>query len=87
MQELIIGVGIVTEGKLYTLPRPHRHHHCISIAFEELNKQIVTENQGFITNKGRYVLREEALEIAKNANQLLPRHDPYFTELFSESIW
>ncbi len=87
MQELIIGVGIVADGKLYALPRPHRHHHCISIAFEELNKQIVTESQGFITNTGRYVLREEALEIAKNANQLLPRHDPQFTELYSESIW
>lgn len=86
MQECITGVGIVVDGKLYQLHKPNRHHHCIKVVYDIQKKQVVTESQGFITSTGRYVLREEALEIAKKANQLLERHD-HPTQLFSESVW
>lgn len=42
--------------------------------------------QGFITNKGRFVDREEAYLIAKNANQLLHDFEDK-TILFSEDIY
>jgi hypothetical protein len=84
--ETIEGVGIEVKGKLYTLPRPNRHHHVIHKVYQETGIQVVTETQGFITSTGRYVLREEALVIATNASQLLPRHF-HKTQLFSESVW
>lgn len=86
-QEYIVGVGIVSKGILYELPFPKRHHHCIHKAWKETDRiMVVTESQGFITNRGRYVGREEGLAIAKNARQLLKRHF-HETELFSESVW
>ena len=84
--ERIVGVGIVVNNKLYALPKPNRHHHCIHLAYKEIKKQVVTDSQGFTTSAGRYVLREEALDIAKKAEQLLARHQ-HETQLFSESVW
>ncbi len=85
--ETIIGVYIVAQnGKRYTLPKPNRHHNCIHLAYEELGESIRCEDQGFITDKDRYVGREEALAIAKKANQLFTRHF-HQTLLFSESVW
>lgn len=85
-QEFIIGVGIEVNHKLYWLPCPKRHDHCIHLAYLETKKQVTTQSQGFITSRNRYVLREEALAIARNAGQLLERHF-HETELFSESVW
>jgi hypothetical protein len=84
--ETIEGVGIEVKGRLYTLPRPNRHHHIIHKVYQETSEQVITDSQGFVTSKGRYVLREEALEIARNAGQLLPCHF-HKTQLFSESVW
>ena len=84
--EFITGVAIVTDGKLYQLPKPKRHHHCIELASKQTGKPVSDGTQGFITSNGRYVLREEALKIAKAANQLLERHR-HATQLFSESVW
>lgn len=86
IMETIEGVGIVVEGKLYTLPRPNRHHHVIHLIYQETGEQVDTDSQGFVTSSGRYVEREEALEIARNAGQLLPCHF-HKTQLFSESVW
>lgn len=85
-QEFITGVAIIVDSKIYQLPKPNRHHHCIHLAYTQLKKQIITDSQGFMTSKGRYVSREEALKIAKQANQLLDRHN-HPTQLFSESVW
>jgi len=84
--EFITGVAIVADGKLFQLPKPKRHHHCIELAAKQLGKSVSNGTQGFMTSTGRYVLREEALIIAKAANQLLPRHQ-HPRELFSESLW
>ena len=85
--ETITGVAIEVDGKIYALPKPNRPHHLFSIVSEERgDRYIAPESQGFITSVGRYVLREEALTIAKNANQLLERHF-HQTQLFSESVW
>ena len=86
--ETITGVGIIVDGKLYSLPKPNRHHHLFNIAFQDKGSDttIVPESQGFITSLGRYVSREEALTLAKRANQLFDRH-LHATQLFSESVW
>lgn len=85
-QETIIGVALEHEGVMHSLPRPARHHDIIQILYQVHKETIVADTEGFMTSTGRYVLREEALSIAKNANQLLPSHE-HPTELFSESVW
>lgn len=41
--------------------------------------------QGFITDKGEFVSRKEALEIAKKSGQIPEDHK--YPELFSEDMW
>lgn len=84
--ETIVGVALEHEGVLHSLPSPARHHDIIQILYKVYEDTIIPETEGFMTSTGRYVLREEALLIAKNANQLLPSHE-HPTELFSESVW
>ena len=86
-QEIIVGVTITVDGVIRQLPRPYRHHHVIEMVYVDSGfRPVTTEDQGFFTNTGRYLNREEALVVAKKANQLLPRHH-HATELFSESVW
>jgi hypothetical protein len=74
----------------------HRHHCCIGMfalmvgfPYNEKGLELMrTEEQGFLTNTNRFVDRLEALEIAKNANQLKP--DERINEhvgLFSENLY
>lgn len=44
-------------------------------------------DQGFFTNKGRYVDRESAARIAKRAGQLDPYSNRKVKVLISEDIW
>lgn len=71
--------GIVYVGK--------RHFNCIATMIEcGLEAPIKMHEQGFITNTGRYVSREEALEIAKAAGQIIKKHNPQY-QLLSEDIY
>lgn len=84
--EYITGVAIMVDGVLYQLPKPKRHTHCTQLAFDTLGKIVKPQSEGFVTNTGRYVLKKEALKIAKESGQLLDRYD-HSTELRSELIW
>ncbi len=87
-REYIVGVAIISKGKVFELDFPNRHHHCVHKAYiENYHKQVIATSQGFITNTGRYVERKEALVIAKTAKQLQPFTYHHPTELFSESLW
>lgn len=46
-----------------------------------------SKDQGFFTNKGRYVDRLTAAKIAKRAKQLDPESKRKVTALLSEDIW
>lgn len=85
MSEIITHVAIKFKGKIYALPRPNRHHDCISLAYLEFKEYIRTESQGFLTSKNRYIDRREAMKIARNSGQLLNETE---TELlYSEDLW
>lgn len=67
-----------------------RHHNAIATIKNInknycVNKYIVTS--GFITNLDRFVTREEAWEIAKNANQIIERPNQIEGILFSEDLY
>jgi len=73
-----------------------RHHNCITtfalmvgFPYDENGRELMnTEEQGFLTSKDKFVNRVEALEIARNANQLKP--DEGVNEvigLYSENLY
>lgn len=80
-----IDKGIVVEG--------HRHADIIRTMVNLLGKRTCSNGdgcageseQGFTTNKNRFVDRVEGLQIAKAANQIIS--DTTFKELYSEDLY
>lgn len=70
----------------------HRHHNCIQtfaqiVEFPYDNKALKlqrTEVQGFLTNKNRFVDREDAARIAFISGQI---KDPNLEKLYSENLY
>ena len=76
-------------GTVYSLQPPNRHHDIIwqcGVAGHDGSVQ------GFLTDEGKFVDREEAMVIARAANQLIdrpagPASGNQSTKLFSEDLW
>jgi len=85
--ETIEAAAILHDGKLWTVPKPGRHHDVMVQMFAAGIEKIRGETQGFITSAGRFVRREPAMRIAKQAGQILK--EPTFQPrvLFSEDVW
>ena len=65
----------------------YRHSDCIN-TINNLNPDnhiFSPKKQGFLTNKNRFVSREEAMGIAKKAKQL--KNKSYASRLFSENLY
>lgn len=77
------------DGTVYAVERPGRHHHVIAL-MAELGKaglkNTAPDFQGFVSNYGRVLSREEALVVAKAAKQLIQKTAPEY-KLFSEDLW
>lgn len=84
---LIVGVAIMHEGEMISLPKPARHHHVIRKIADSGGKTPVCGEQGFITEDGKFLNRFDGLEIAKNNNQILDLSDIRANRLFSENLW
>lgn len=91
-------LGIQGEGPMLPYPEfltvsappPFRHHHLMHPLYDLTDKKARTgpDNQGFLTNRGRFVGREEALQIALASGQPLIDHPSrHATQLFSEDLW
>lgn len=67
----------------------YRHCDCIVVMNLIYKNDKFNQIQGFLTDKKRFVDRKEALQIARNANQLLKvdKTCTEFTELYSEDVW
>lgn len=65
---MIIGVAIRFKGVMVCLPKPNRHHNCISYTIEELGLHPPIggkfEDQGFYNSEGQYLNRFEAYDYA-----------------------
>ena len=97
--EVCICAAIQYQGRVW---RGHRHGHCMEAMKQELswtmtgkemmNAQMFRE-QGFVTNRNRYVTREEALILHKAAG--IPSHAQFVKEgddyrgsiMFSEDLY
>lgn len=84
-------IKINKTGTIYDLPRPARHADIIYYIVEQNRKRPETRvsltrnqtTQGFLTNTGRFVDREEAGEIAYDAGQTERR----IMRLTTEDLW
>jgi len=84
---MIIGVAIVYAGKLYTLPKPNRHHDVIRAMSGGVKGP---DKQGFIDQNGRFLNRKEAMIHAEETGQLKRKPGKEFykgEELYSEDLW
>lgn len=76
--------AIKIDETIVSVPRPGRHHNCIRKAIEK--EVYKTDNiQGFVLSDGRFVGREEALEVAREAGQV--GEDLIGSVLTSEDLW
>jgi hypothetical protein len=85
--ETIERAAIYFDTVIYSVPRPGRHHHV----FQEMHDKHNVEShdghvQGFVTSRGRFVDRREAVVIARACGQIRVKTQPEY-ELFSEDVW
>ena|ERR1700740_554402 len=75
------------DSLIITSPSPARHHTLLHPMFSKIG-QPKFEDQGFLTSTGRYVEREEALQIALTSGQPMIDHPSRHPKwLFSEDLW
>lgn len=72
----------ISNGCIVTMGRPARHHHILNT-----HGDLAGEEQGFLTNEGYFVDREEAFTIARDAGQIVRRCGGDDDSLFSENLW
>lgn len=69
-------------------PPPARHHTLLHATWDTVQHALPFDDQGFITSTGRYVEREEALQIAIESGQPMIDHPSrHHRWLFSEDLW
>jgi hypothetical protein len=80
-QPINIDIGFVVCG--------FRHHNIFMTMYildPDMKYKNIDEVQGFLTNKNRFVNREEGIIIAEKQNQL-PFESYHSTRLFSEDLY
>lgn len=83
----IEAAAIFQGGRVYSVPRPGRHHDVIKkMVHEDGLPTPIRGEQGFLLNTGKFVRRIPARRIAHEAGQFIkePIHP---NELFSEDVW
>lgn len=95
-KETIVAAAIKIRDVVCLVPQPGRHHDVFyAMARAGFDERIGPEQQGFITNAGRFVGREEARKIATEADQLIKSDKDdagipivrKHSQLFSEDVW
>ena len=86
----ITHVAIRFNGKVYSLPKPNRHHDVIRHIVETEGVSHVDshgEDQGFLDSSGRYLNRKQALVSAQVNDQMRAGRPVWHNELNSENLW
>ena len=88
--ELIVAVAIRTPEAILTLPRPARHGNLLHVASKLGGGSGSEQDQGFLTNRGRFVNRVEGAQIALKSGQTDYVRAPGWDGegcLFTEDLW
>lgn len=88
--EHIVAAALKFGEIIVSQPPPARHHTLLRGMFDIIGKNeavpIGADDQGFLTNTGRFVDRKEAAELAVFAGQItMTKFQP--NTLFSEDLW
>lgn len=91
MEQIEAAAVKTQDGTVYAVARPGRHPDVRDFMLNELGLdrfQFIRAQQGFITDRGRFVDRREGLRIALERQQIVHKH-PYegYSLLFSEDMW
>ena len=86
----IIAAAVSFKGVTLSMPPPARHYHivntlCDTLGAPEDARYAAPDDQGFLTDEGRFVGRLEAMDIAREAGQL--KKQPPCKALFTEDLW
>lgn len=89
--ERIIAAAVRVRGVTMSMPPPARHYHivnslCDTLGIPDSTRYAAPDDQGFITDRARFVGREEAKTIALQAGQLTPSASIHMRELYSEDL-
>lgn len=86
---MLTGVAIRFQGKIWTLPKPNRHHDVIRLIIAETGVTHVDVDhqwdQGFVDETGRYYHRKAAWVHAELNDQLIRK--PTGNVFTSEDVW
>lgn len=82
--EWVAQAAVMLDGRCWALPRPARHHDVIA-RISPCGFVGRCAVQGFRTNRGRFVGREEAARVALAAGQIAGLPDT--GHLFTEDLW
>lgn len=85
-EERIIAVAnLHRDGTIWAVMNPGRHHHCHWFIHENGGSDRTLQEMGFLTNRYRFIGREEARDMAM-VNGQVPNPD-HSRDLFSEDLW
>jgi hypothetical protein len=89
---MIIAAAIKIADVVCFIPKPARHHnvlHSLSKSFKGRTDRGYTEEvQGFVTDTGLFLNREDAHQYASQRGQINRKNDGYDgSKLFSEDLW
>lgn len=85
----ITHVAIRFDGRLWSLPRPYRHHDIIRMIVElgaASRVDAMGDDQGFLDASGRYLRRGPALVSAQMNGQIIEGRGQH-PQLYSEDVW
>jgi len=75
-EETVAAAAILVDGVVWTLPRPAYHAHVLRAYSDVLQKPVGEHEQGFVTDRGRFVDRFEAAILVGRTGAL-----------YSEDLW
>ena len=78
-------IRVTKDGKTFVI-MGRRHCSCFQTMCDSGIKRPFTDEQGFVTDKFKFVNRREAKKIAEDCNQILKGEGQY-SELYSEDIF
>jgi hypothetical protein len=83
---MIVSVAIKVGALIVSLPKPARHYQVLNMIHDsKMVFRNYPNDQGFLTNTGKFVSRVKAKIIATREKQLL--EPSKMRELFSEDLW
>lgn len=87
---MLVAVALRFQGKIYSLPKPNRHHHIVELILKETGVASVDtdlEDEGFLDENKRFYNRKQGLYHARKNNQIKDESKVRCNLLTSEDIW